>query len=67
MREKNRMNPVTTNERMDAAMNQDSPATEAAYEDTLREIEDAVQEVTRLSRTSVSSERFLAELLQGAV
>jgi hypothetical protein len=52
---------------MDAAMNQESPATEAAYEDTLREIEDAVQEVTRLSRTAVSSERFLAELLQSAV
>lgn len=48
-------------------MNQETPVTEAAYEETWREIEDVVQEVTRLSRTSVSSDQFLAELLEGAV
>lgn len=48
-------------------MTQETPVTEAAYEETLREIEDVVQEVTRLSRSAVSNEQFLAELLEGAV
>lgn len=48
-------------------MTQDTPVTEAAYEETIREIEDVVQEVTRLSRAAVSTEQFLAELVGGSV
>lgn len=48
-------------------MTQETPVTEAAYEETIREIEDVVQEVTRLSRSAVSTEQFLAELIGGSV
>ena len=49
-------------------MSQDSPATEpAAYEDTWREIEEVVQEVTRQSRAVVPADHFFAGLLQNSI
>ena len=49
-------------------MSQDSPATEsAAREDTWREIEDVVQEVTRQSRAAVPADRFFTSLLESSV
>lgn len=49
-------------------MNQESPPAEpAAYEDTWREIEDVVQEVTRQSRATISADTFFSDLLDGAV
>jgi hypothetical protein len=49
-------------------MSQDSPAKEsAAYEDTWREIEDVVQEVTRQSRAAVPADRFFTGLLESSV
>ncbi len=49
-------------------MTQDSPATEpAAYEDTWREIEEVVQEVTRQSRAVVPADRFFTGLLQNSI
>lgn len=49
-------------------MSQDSPATEpAAYEDTWREIEEVVQEVTRQSRAVVPAGRFFTDLLQSSI
>ena len=49
-------------------MSQDFPATEpAAHEETWREIEEVVQEVTRQSRAAVPADRFFTELLEGSV
>ena len=49
-------------------MSQDSSATEpAAYEDTWREIEDVVQEVTRQSRAAVPADQFFTSLLESSV
>tara|TARA_R110002072_G_scaffold13481_2_gene56897 strand:+ start:107301 stop:109424 length:2124 start_codon:yes stop_codon:yes gene_type:complete len=49
-------------------MTQDSPATEpAAYEETWREIEAVVQEVTRQSRAVVPADRFFTGLLQSSI
>ena len=48
-------------------MTQETPVRETAYEETIREIEDVVQQVTRLSRSAVSTEQFLAELVTGCV
>lgn len=51
-----------------ALMSQDSLAKEAAaYEDTWREIEDVVHEVTRQSRAAVPADRFFTELLESCV
>ncbi|NQV24819.1 MAG: hypothetical protein HQ518_10670 [Rhodopirellula sp.] len=49
-------------------MSQDSPAiAPAAHEDTWREIEDVVQEVTRQSRAAVPADRFFTGLLESSV
>lgn len=49
-------------------MSQESPATESvACEDTWREIEEVVQEVTRQSRADVPADRFFTNLLEGSV
>ena len=49
-------------------MSQHFSATEpAAHEETWREIEEVVQEVTRQSRAAVPADRFFTELLEGSV
>lgn len=49
-------------------MNQDAQTTEpAAYEDTWREIEEVVQEVTRQSRAAVPADRFFNDLLASSI
>ena len=49
-------------------MSQHFSATEpAAHEETWREIEEVVQEVTRQSRAAVPVDRFFTELLEGSV
>lgn len=49
-------------------MNQDSQTTEpAAHEDTWREIEEVVQEVTRQSRAAVPADRFFTGLLESSI
>lgn len=49
-------------------MSQDFSATEpAAHEETWREIEDVVQEVTRQSRAAVPADRFFTGLLESSV
>ena len=49
-------------------MSQTPPATASvAQEDTWREIELVVQQVTRLSRSDTSVEQFFAELLEKSV
>jgi hypothetical protein len=49
-------------------MSQDSAAAEpAAYEETWREIEEIVQEVTRQSRAAVPADRFFTGLLESSV
>jgi hypothetical protein len=49
-------------------MSQDSQTTEpAAHEDTWREIEEVVQEVTRQSRAAVPADRFFTGLLESSI
>ena len=49
-------------------MSQDaSSPVSAAYEDTWRQIDDVVQQVTQQSRAPVSSEQFFTDLLDGCV